>query len=129
MDGEIDYKLGVIWQDVQHRSIVKIMNVINSGSPVDYNSIFKQLCNYIEDHFYTEEQYMRELDYDKIDSHIKEHRDFKNEFEKITETCIFIDDALNTKVSSFLNEWILKHILEADNELAVFLLKYEHNNI
>ncbi len=124
MNDEIGYKLGITWQDVQHRRIVKIIKEINSDSYVNADSIFNQLTYYIEDHFYTEEQYMREYGYDKIDSHAKEHRDFKNKFKKINEAC-FTDDSFNTTISSFLNEWFLKHIFEVDNELAVFLLKYE----
>lgn len=126
MSDDIDYKLGIIWQDIQHRRMVNIIKELNSSPHVDYNSIFNQLHYYIEDHFDTEEEYMREYGYDKIESHIKEHEDFKNKFEEITEAG-FTDDVLNTNVSSLLNEWFLKHELEVDNELAVFLLKHEHN--
>lgn len=62
---EIDYKLGIIWQDIQHRRIAKIIKRLNSCSHVDYNSIFNQLRYYIEDHFDTEEEYMRKLAYEK----------------------------------------------------------------
>jgi hemerythrin-like metal-binding protein len=127
MNDEIGYKLGIIWQDVQHRRIARIIKEITSSSHVNYDSIFNQLTYYIEDHFDTEEQYMHEYDYDKIDSHAMEHKDFKNKFKEITEAC-FTDDSLNTTISSFLNEWFLNHILEVDNELAVFLLKYEPDN-
>lgn len=127
-EDEIDYKLGIIWQDVQHRRIVKIIKEINSSAHLDYNSIFAQLRYIIEDHFDTEEQYMRKFAYDKIEPHIVEHKKFINELEEITETC-FTDDALNITVSSFLNEWFLNHMLKVDNELAVFLLKHERNNI
>ena len=127
MNDEISYKLGIIWQDVQHRRIVEIIKEINSGLHVDYDSIFNQLTYYIEDHFDTKEQYMLEYGYDKIDSHAKEHKDFKNKFKEITEACLK-DDTFNTTISSFLNEWFLKHIFQVDNELAIFLLNYEPDN-
>lgn len=127
-EDEIDYKLGIIWQDVQHRRIVKIIKEINSSAHLDYNSIFAQLRYIIEDHFDTEEQYMREFAYDKIEPHIEEHRAFINKLDEITGTC-FTDDALNITVSSFLNEWFLNHMLKVDNDLAVFLLKHERDNI
>jgi len=56
MNDEIGYKLGIIWQDVQHRRIVKIIKEISSGLHVNFDSIFNQLTYYIEDHFDTEEQ-------------------------------------------------------------------------
>ena len=127
MNDEIDYKLGIIWQDVQHRRIAKIIKEVNSSSHVNYESIISQLTYYIEDHFDTEEQYMREYGYDKIVSHINEHKDFKNKFKEIIEAC-FTDESFNITISSFLNEWFYRHISEVDNELAVFLLKHEPGN-
>ncbi|MBT5305927.1 MAG: hemerythrin family protein [Candidatus Scalindua sp.] len=100
---------------------------LNSSPHVDYVSIINQLRYYIKDHFDTEEEYMREYGYGKIESHIKEHNDFENKFKEIMETS-FIDDAFITTLLSLLNEWFLKHILEVDKELAVFLLKHEHND-
>ncbi len=127
MNDKIDYKLGIIWQDVQHLRIAKIIKEINSNLHINYESIFNQLTYYIEDHFNTEEQYMRKYGYDKIDLHIKEHKDFKNKFKEINESC-FINESFSITILSFLNEWFHKHIYEVDNELAVFLLKYESGN-
>jgi hemerythrin len=58
MNDVYDYKLGIIWQDVQHRRIVEIIKELNSNPEVDYQSIQAQLMFYVEDHFDTEEQYM-----------------------------------------------------------------------
>lgn len=126
MNDEFGYKLGIIWQDVQHRRIAKIIKEVSSSLHVNYESIFNQLIYYTEDHFDTEEQYMREYGYDKIDSHIKEHKDFKNKFKEIIEVC-FADKSFSVTISSFLNKWFHKHIFDVDNELAVFLLKNEPN--
>lgn len=127
MNNGIDHKLGVIWQDIQHRRIVKMIKELSSSPHVNYVSIINQLRYYIKDHFDTEEEYMREYGYDKIESHIKEHNDFENKFKEIMKTS-FIDDTFITTLLSLLNEWFLKHILEVDKELAVFLLKHEHND-
>ncbi len=121
------YKLGIIWQDVQHLRIAKIIKEVDSSSHINYESIFNQLTYYIEDHFGTEEQYMRMYGYDKIGLHIKEHNNFINKFKEINDSC-FIDESFNKTILSFLNEWFYKHISEVDNELAVFLLKYEPDN-
>ncbi len=127
MNNEIDYKLGIIWQDVQHRRIVKMLKELNSNPHVDYKSIFAQLTFYIEDNFDTEEQYMREFAYDKTESHIEEHKAFANKIYGITKAC-FTDSDLHSTLSSYLNDWIHNHILVVDKELAVFLLKCELNN-
>ncbi len=127
MNDEIDYKLGIIWQDIQHRRIVEIIKELNTNQNVDYKSIFDQLTFYIEDHFNTEEQYMRKFAYDKTESHIEEHKTFKNKFDELAKS-FFIDDNFILTLSSFLNYWLPEHILVVDKELAAFLLKCEHKN-
>jgi len=127
MNDEIDYKLGIIWQDIQHRRIVEITKELNTNQNVDYKSIFDQLTFYIEDHFNTEEQYMRKFAYDKIESHIEEHKTFKNKFDELAKS-FFIDDNFILTLSSFLNYWLPEHILVVDKELAAFLLKCERKN-
>ena len=71
---------------------------------------------------------MREYGYDKADSHVKEHKYFRNKLKEITEAC-FTVDTFNATISEFLNEWFFKHVSEVDNELAVFLLNYEPGNL
>jgi hemerythrin-like metal-binding protein len=127
MNDEIGYKLGIIWQDVQHRRIVEIIKKLNTNQNVDYKIIFDQLVFYIEDHFDTEEQYMREFAYDKTESHIEEHKTFRNRIFGVTNAC-FSYNAFHSSISLYLDEWFRNHILVVDKELAVFLLKCEHNN-
>ena len=128
MNNEINYKLGIIWLDVQHRRIVEIIKALNSNSHVDYSSIFAQLRFIIEDHFDIEEQFMSERGYDKTESHIEEHNAFVYKIDEVT-NLYFIDDDLRSIMLSFLNEWYYNHILEVDNEFAAFLLMHEHSYV
>ncbi|HJO48811.1 MAG TPA: hemerythrin family protein [Candidatus Scalindua sp.] len=121
MNDVYDYKLGIIWQDVQHRRIVEIIKELNSNPEVDYQSIQAQLMFYVEDHFDTEEQYMHRFAYAKTESHIKEHKTFISKCDEITKTCLVDDDLIST-MSSYLHDWFLNHILVVDRELAVFLI-------
>jgi hemerythrin-like metal-binding protein len=128
MNDGTDYKLGIIWQDVQHRRIIEIIKKINANQFIDYKNILDQLTFYVEDHFDTEEQYMHEVAYDKTESHIEEHKTFKNKFDELSKS-YFIDNNFRLTLSSFLNDWFHNHVLVVDKELAVFLLKYERNNV
>ncbi len=127
MNDVYDYKLGIIWQDVQHRRIVEIIKEFNSNQQVDYQSIHAQLMFYAEDHFDTEEQYMRRFAYDKTESHIKEHKTFIDKCDEITKACLVDEDLIST-MSSYLHDWFLNHILVVDRELAVFLLTRGYDN-
>ncbi len=127
MNNEKDFKLGIAWQDFQHQRIIEIINEINSTPHVDYMSILAELTFYAKGHFDTEEQYMHEYAYDKTESHIEEHRAFVKKIVEISMKCL-VGNELHLNLSSFLKNWFLNHILIVDKELAVFLLKYEHNN-
>ena len=122
-----DSKLGIIWQDVQHRRIVEVIKELNSNPQIDYQSIQTQLVFYAEDHFDTEEQYMHRFAYDKTESHIKEHKTFIDKCDEITKKC-FVDEDLISNMSSYLYDWFLNHILVVDREFAVFLHTREHDN-
>ncbi len=122
-----DYKLGIIWQDVQHRRIVKIIKELNGNPQIDYQSIQAQLMFYAKDHFDTEERYMRRFAYDRTESHIKEHKTFISKCDEITKTSLVNEDLIST-MSSYLHDWFLNHILVVDRELAIFLLTRGHDN-
>lgn len=126
MINENDYKLGIIWQDIQHRRIIEIINNISRNAHVAYKYVFDELNFYIKDHFNTEEQYMLESAYDRTEEHIGEHKAFIKKIDELSTKCLEDYDS-HTRLSSFLSDWFLNHIFVVDKHLADFLLKYEHN--
>ncbi len=126
MIDENDYKLGIAWQDIQHRRIINLISDISNNPHIDYKFIFDELDFYTKDHFETEELYMRESNYEKAESHIEEHNNFIVKLAEIMQKC-FADNELHSSLSSFLNEWFTNHILVVDKELAVFLLNYRRD--
>lgn len=141
-----DYDL-IVWHDKlvtgigkidqQHQILVNLLNEANIKLTPNNNAKFleeitRNLLSYALYHFETEEVLMRQYDYieesvEEADAHIREHRSFsakvvavRNEIK--TGVLISREDLL-----SFLNSWLINHILNTDKALAAFLLESENS--
>jgi len=128
--------IGIDKIDEQHQILVNLFNEANIKLTTNNNAKFleeitRNLLSYALYHFETEEVLMRQYDYieesvEEADAHIREHRSFsakvvavRNEIK--TGVLISREDLL-----SFLNSWLINHILNTDKVLAAFLLESEN---
>jgi len=129
--------IGIDKIDEQHQILVNLFNEANIKLTTNNNAKFleeitRNLLSYALYHFETEEVLMRQYDYieesvEEADAHIREHRSFsakvvavRNEIK--TGVLISREDLL-----SFLNSWLINHILNTDKVLAAFLLESENS--
>jgi len=129
--------IGIDKIDEQHQILVNLFNEANIKLTTNNNAKFleeitRNLLSYALYHFETEEVLMRQYDYieesvEEADAHIREHRSFsakvvavRNEIK--TGVLISREDLL-----SFLNSWLINHILNTDKALAAFLLESENS--
>ncbi len=145
-----DYDL-IVWNDTlvtgidkideQHQILVNLFNEANTKLAVNNNvgfleQITRDMLSYALYHFETEEKLMQEYSYieDKTeddDTHIQQHRSFSTKVVAVRNDIkagilISREDLL-----SFLNNWLINHILNTDKRLAAFLLaseQYRSNN-
>jgi hemerythrin len=121
--------------DEQHQILVNLFNEANTKLTVNNNvgfleQITRDMLSYALYHFETEEELMQEYGYieDKTednDTHIQQHRSFSAKVVTVRNDIkagilISREDLL-----SFLNNWLINHILNTDKRLAVFLLGSE----
>lgn len=121
--------------DEQHQVLVNLFNEANTKLTTNNNAEFveqitRDLLSYALYHFETEEGLMQKYDYieDKIedaDAHIRQHRSFSAKVVAMRNdikagVLISREDLL-----SFLNSWLINHILNTDKRLASFLLASE----
>jgi len=128
--------IGIDKIDEQHQILVNLFNEANIKLTTNNNAKFleeitRNLLSYALYHFETEEVLMQQYDYieesvEEADAHIREHRSFsakvvavRNEIK--TGVLISREDLL-----SFLNSWLINHILNTDKVLAAFLLESEN---
>lgn len=145
-----DYDL-IVWNDrlvtgidkidEQHQILVNLFNEANTKLTVNNNTEFleqitRDMLSYALYHFETEEELMQKYSYiedtiEDMNTHIRQHRSFSAKVVAVRNDIkagilISREDLL-----SFLNNWLIDHILNTDKQLAAFLLaseQYRFNN-
>jgi hemerythrin len=110
----------VIWQDAQHQVLFQLLDeVAEEGSAVD---VLRRLKFYAESHFALEEEYMRILDFPGREAHVQAHEHFREELAKMSMDAQEHDAISRQVISTFLREWLKRHIFGIDKELEAFLM-------
>lgn len=114
--------------DEQHRILVNLFNEANTQLTADNNAEFfeqitRDLLSYALYHFDTEEELMREYAYaEEADAHIRKHRSFSAKVVAMRNDSKAGISISREDLLSFLNSWLIDHILNTDKRLAAFLL-------
>ncbi len=139
-----DYDL-IVWNDTlvtgiekideQHQILVNLFNEANAKLTVNNNAEFleqitRDLLSYALYHFEAEEELMQKYGYteDKIedvDNHIRQHRSFSTKVVAVRNDIKAGILISREELLSFLNNWLINHILNTDKRLAAFLLASE----
>lgn len=118
--------VGVEKVDNQHKHLLALLNLAQERVAESYNrdemsEFLGQLCDYVVEHFETEEELMVPGAYAEYDRHMAEHMDctakalaFLQEFNegKNVDLPQFLD---------FVSNWVVEHVLGTDQTLKVFL--------
>jgi hemerythrin len=124
------YEIGIAEIDNQHRNLVGIINelsdaMMNRKGYIIVPKILEKLVDYIQFHFTTEEEIMRETKYPALDEHCQEHLsmttkvlEFKRSYAK--------DHEINTgEVLNFLCDWLKEHIVVSDKKLRAHIQRMD----
>ncbi len=112
----------IIWQDAQHQVLFEILDLIRE--PDAGSSVMLRLRDYTENHFALEELYMEHLEYPGRDEHVRAHDRFRTEVQKLLGNRE--PDALDREIiSTFLTEWLKRHVFGIDKKLEAFLVASE----
>lgn len=128
-----DYKIGVEQIDDEHKQIVdhfeELYFNINNGHGLEYyEQLLSFLEMYVNRHFEHEEKLQNEISYDYADYHKKLHEDFKSQINHIIETHK-INEVTNPeliRLTLYIKEWLVHHILVEDKKIAFFLINRSH---
>ncbi len=127
------YQTGVLWQDLQHKEWMFLLNQLkvakrNHKEDHLFNQTVSFLVMYVIHHFGIEEEYMKKYEYPEEKFHIEEHRlcilrlkDFREKHHD------FSQEAIDKLIES-MSDWIYSHIMENDQKLGAFILKKEQPN-
>lgn len=118
--------LGVTQIDDQHRELLKITNglinaIVIGRSSTTISNVVKKLREYTVFHFNSEEEFMSRIGYDKLSKHSTEHSNLKKKVKDFQRSIYKGEDIEPEELLELLKEWLLKHILESDRDIAVFI--------
>ena len=125
------YLTGIDRIDEQHQVLVNTLNEANARLAVNVTrdlleQITRDLLSYAIYHFETEETLMKDYDYAGLsaaddEKHHQEHRSFSQQVVSLREG--LRDGRLVTReeLLSFLNNWLINHILHTDKRFGEFL--------
>lgn len=127
-----DLVTGVTEMDEQHRILVNSINEANTRltskvSAEILDQLTRDLLSYALYHFETEEKLMREYDYhgaraEETELHLQQHRSFSSTVVSVRNGIKEGKLISREELLSFLNGWLLNHILNTDKKLAAHVL-------
>ncbi len=121
-------RTGIQIIDEQHQILINMINEANdrleenSGRDV-LDEIVRNLMSYALYHFDTEEELMVENTYDHEgqEAHFREHRAFSETVSRVQQDISQGKLISREDLLSFLNGWLVNHILNTDQRLGRFL--------
>lgn len=118
-----EYLLHVGPMDDEHKILVaRINSVAQAMQGKDFEAIrdrFGELDQYTREHFGHEENYLKKIGYPDLEAHQRIHAELLSRLDRIKAE-LAAGEVDRVAVSTFLNEWLLKHILGVDMRYARF---------
>lgn len=118
--------------DDEHKAFLDVVNQCFLASQVGdlqmIDRVFEKCYDYARDHFSHEEDIMERIQFPDIEAHMRSHQIFiKNvsEMRQQYEVAPSLDEKkkLSEKLASFLNVWLLGHILSRDKIYKPYLVR------
>ncbi len=127
---------GVDKIDEQHRILVNSINDANArlsanSSAEILEQISRDLLSYALYHFETEEELMQEFNYagsnaDESEAHLRQHREFSSKVVAVRDGIKAGNLISREELLTFLNGWLINHILKTDKRLGAFIVAKSH---
>lgn len=121
-----DYSVGISEIDEQHKALVGFLNdsyeAMKAGKGKDtLDSVLKNLVEYTQIHFATEENLMKKHRFPDYETHKEKH-------EKMTARVMELKHQFDSgkisspiQITNFLKDWLSKHIMVTDKAYGPFL--------
>jgi hemerythrin len=119
------YSVGIDEIDGHHRHLIYLLNkiydvFINKTPGWNLAEIFAALTDYTQCHFSAEEELMLRFQYPDFAAHKIRHDQFVKRLTAMQESFIDGKRQLSFELLTFLNTWLLSHILHADADFGKF---------
>jgi hemerythrin-like metal-binding protein len=114
---KLEVGIGII--DSQHRRLVDLINQLDKATEEGRGNevvgeTLKGLIDYTHTHFRTEEDLLKEHDYEDYDLHRREHRIFTDQIEIYRDRLNAGSLRISSNVMGYMRGWLLTHIGSSD---------------
>lgn len=121
-----DYCIGIPEIDSQHHKIIDQINYLidnlNSKDKASINHwIIANLDKYSEEHFSTEEDFLRKLNFPNLENHLKLHQSYKMNTVQSALKVMKAHEDVPDETIQFLKNWWSNHIQKMDMEYKNFI--------
>ncbi|MEI7609785.1 MAG: bacteriohemerythrin [Rhodospirillaceae bacterium] len=115
---------GVEEIDGDHRCLIDLANRIHTaalaGNREEVADLVLEFCNYCDDHFVMEEEFMRDINYPQRAEHKRDHDQMLADLDKIMGKVQSNLDA-SAVMGEFIFHWTEAHVLVVERQLAEFV--------
>jgi hemerythrin len=129
-----DYEIGIHAIDVDHKTLFDTIALLgqhisdNAGSE-RIKATIHALLLYVDEHFEREERFLCGVGYPEFNAHKMEHDRFRESVFSLRDFQIEHPELIDAKkVISFLEDWLIHHILQVDKDYAPYLLGEKKGN-
>jgi len=126
-----DFEIGIGAIDTDHRMLFDTIKqlgeyIAKAQGAERIRATINSLLLYVNEHFEREERFLRRAGYPDFIAHKMEHDHFRDSIFSLHEYHSQNPDAIDAqKVVTFLEGWLLNHILKVDKAFAPYLLGEE----
>ncbi|WP_085300070.1 bacteriohemerythrin [Cognaticolwellia mytili] len=121
-----EYSVGNADIDEQHKELFFMINdFFKQDSKAKAIMLFQNLSAYIDLHFATEEDLLRQINYPNTEEHIKKHDELRAKFHLLQDKLDNYHTDIHHKIGMFLYNWLAQHILKSDMEYRTYALSIE----
>ena len=125
-DWHPDYSVGIPALDAQHKRLLQLCQRISSCTihpiPEGYDVlhyILRDMANYAEEHFRSEEQVLRDMHFPDLEKHLAEHRVYEAKLSEFLAS-LSAHHHEPEQLAKFLGSSWVGHILHSDMDYAAY---------
>lgn len=112
--------------DDDHKKLFALINDLHDAMKAGKGAqiiqkVIQDLGNYTKYHFTREEALLEKAEYPELASHRLQHKEFVNKIDQFHKECQKGMTGQSIAVTSFLRDWLSKHIKQTDRQYSAHL--------
>lgn len=116
-----EYEFGIREIDEQHKKFVdglsRLIDAIDEQKvKEEMAGILQEIGEYADYHFFTEEKYFDQFNYEGAEEHKQKHQEFRDKFKDILNKYEKDEMAMSFELVEFLENWLFDHLLNLDKK-------------